>query len=107
VHLVFNWAQLTVSSAIAYGAYTLVVTVCSTDRGRSRCWRRDHALQLQFGGDATIIGLTEDKPVRKCGRTLISVISYYMVGAAAAGLVHFLNGHIGWQSSLLYCRRFI
>jgi putative nucleotidyltransferase with HDIG domain len=24
-----------------------------------------------------------------------------MVGAAAAGLVHFLNGHIGWQSSLL------
>src|SRR5579863_10785305 len=26
VHLVFNWAQLTVSSALAYGAYTLVVT---------------------------------------------------------------------------------
>src|SRR5881275_36259 len=26
VHLVFNWAQLTVSSAMAYGAYTLVVT---------------------------------------------------------------------------------
>ena len=24
-----------------------------------------------------------------------------MVGAAIAGLVHFLNGHIGWQSSLL------
>ena len=24
-----------------------------------------------------------------------------MVGAAVAGLVHFLNGHIGWQSSLL------
>ena len=24
-----------------------------------------------------------------------------MVGAAAAGLVHFLNRHIGWQSSLL------
>ena len=51
---------------------------------------------------STIIGLTEDKPIAKVwGEIYLWLFPYYMVGAAAAGLVHFLNGHIGWQSSLL------
>jgi putative nucleotidyltransferase with HDIG domain len=51
---------------------------------------------------ATIIGLTEDKSIRKVwAESHLWLLPYYMVGAVAAGMVHFLNRHIGWQSSLL------
>ena len=51
---------------------------------------------------STIIGLTEDKPIRKVWNdSYLWSFPYYMVGAATAGLIHFLNAHIGWQSSLL------
>ena len=51
---------------------------------------------------STIIGLTEDKPVQKVWKdSYLWSFPYYMVGAAAAGLVNFLNRHVGWQSSLL------
>jgi putative nucleotidyltransferase with HDIG domain len=51
---------------------------------------------------STIIGLTESKPIRKVWNdSYLWSFPYYMVGAATAGLIHFLNAHIGWQSSLL------
>jgi len=51
---------------------------------------------------STIIGLTEDKPVPKVWReSYLWLFPYYMVGAAIAGFVSFLNLHIGWQASLL------
>jgi len=51
---------------------------------------------------STIIGLTEDKPIRKVWTSsYLWSFPYYMVGAAIAGLVSFLNRHIGWQASLL------
>ena len=51
---------------------------------------------------STIIGLTEEKPISKVwSDSYLWSFPYYMVGAAAAGLVNFLNRHIGWQSSLL------
>jgi putative nucleotidyltransferase with HDIG domain len=51
---------------------------------------------------ATIIGLTENKPIRTVWTEVyLWSFPYYMVGAAIAGLIHFLNRHIGWQSSLL------
>ena len=103
VQFVFNWSQLTVSSTIAYGAYALVV---------ARVLHAPGPLALvvaaitQFGCNtaamSTIIGLTEDKPIAKVWNdSYLWSFPYYMVGAAVAGLVHFLNGHIGWQSSLL------
>jgi len=51
---------------------------------------------------STIIGVTEDKAISKVWTaSYLWSFPYYMVGAAIAGLVHFLNKHIGWQSSLL------
>ena len=51
---------------------------------------------------ATIIGLTEDKPIPKVwNESYLWLFPYYMVGAAIAGFVSFLNRHIGWQASLL------
>ena len=103
VQFIFNWAQLTVSATVAYGAYELVV---------SRILHGPGPLALlvaaitNFGCNSaamsTIIGLTEEKTIRKVwNESYLWTFPYYMVGAAAAGLIHFLNGHIGWQSSLL------
>jgi len=103
VQLIFNVSQVTVSSAAAYGAYQLVV---------SRVLHAPGPLALVVAAIthfacnttalSTIIGLTEDKSIRKVwGESHLWLLPYYMVGAAASGLVHFLNGHVGWQSSLL------
>ncbi len=103
VQLVFNLSQVTVSSAIAYGAYKLVVIYVLHAPGPLALLV---AAITHFGcntaATSTIIGLTEDKPIASVwGESHLWLFPYYMVGAALAGLVHFLNGHIGWQSSLL------
>src|SRR5579864_9209492 len=103
VQFIFNWSQLTVSSTVAYGAYALVVARVLHGPGPLALLV---AAIIHFGCNSaamsTIIGLTEDKPVRQVWNdSYLWTFPYYMVGAAAAGLVHFLNGHIGWQSSLL------
>src|SRR5580704_3545134 len=103
VQLIFNLSQVTVSSAVAYGAYKLVVLYVLHAPGPLALLV---AAVTHFGCNtaamSTIIGLTEDKRIAKVWtENHLWLIPYYMVGAAAAGLVHFLNGHIGWQSSLL------
>ena len=103
VQLVFNWAQLTVSSALAYGAYTLMLTRVLHGPGPlALLVAAVTHFSCNTAAMATIIGLTENKPIAKVWtQTYLWSFPYYMVGAAAAGLVHFLNAHIGWQSSLL------
>jgi putative nucleotidyltransferase with HDIG domain len=103
VQLVFNLSQVTVSSSVAYGAYKLIAIHVLHGPGPLALLV---AAVMHFGcntaATSTIIGLTEDKPVRKVwGQSHLWLFPYYMVGAALAGLVHFLNAHIGWQSSLL------
>ncbi len=103
VQLVFNLSQVTVSSAIAYGAYQFVVARVLHAPGPLALLV---AAIVHFGcntaATSTIIGLTEEKSIAKVwGESHLWLFPYYMVGAAVAGLVHFLNSHIGWQSSLL------
>ncbi len=103
IQLVFNLSQVTVSSSVAYGAYKLVVIYVLHAPGPLALVA---AAITHFGCNtaamSTIIGLTEDKPVVKVWTdSYLWSFPYYMVGAAAAGLVNFLNRHIGWQSSLL------
>ena len=103
VQLVFNLSQVTVSSAAAYGAYKLVAIYVLHAPGPLALLA---AAITHFGCNtlamSTIIGLTEDKPIPKVWTEIyLWSFPYYMVGAAVAGLVNFLNAHIGWQSSLL------
>ncbi len=103
IQLVFNVSQVTVSSAAAYGAYQLMATRVLHGPGPLALLV---AAITHFAFNSTamsaIIGLTESKPVSKVWtESYLWSFPYYMVGAAIAGLVHFLNGHIGWQSSLL------
>jgi len=103
VHLVFNWSQLTVSSAIAYGVYQLVVNhVLHAPGPLALLLAAITHFACNTAAMSLIIGLTEGKPFSKVWvDSYFWSFPYYMVGAAAAGLVHFLNAHIGWQSSLL------
>jgi len=103
VQLIFNLSQVTVSSAVAYGTYRLFATYILHGPGPLALLA---AAIMHYGCNtgamSTIIGLTEDKPATKVWTDIyLWSFPYYIVGAAAAGLVHFLNGHIGWQSSLL------
>jgi len=103
IQLVFNLSQVAISSAVAYGAYQFVVLHILRKPGPLALLV---AAIVHFGCNtaaaSTIIGLTEEKPITKVwGESLLWLFPYYMVGAAIAGLVHFLNGHVGWQSSLL------
>ncbi|PYX51267.1 MAG: hypothetical protein DMG79_03585 [Acidobacteria bacterium] len=103
VQLVFNLAQVTVSSAVAYGSYKLVVVYLLHAPGPlALLIAAITHFSCNTAAMSTIIGLTEDKPIAKVWTaSYLWSFPYYMVGAAAAGLVNFLNQHIGWQSSLL------
>src|SRR5215467_6678210 len=103
VQLVFNLSQVTLSSAAAYASYKFVVVHILHAPGPLALLV---AAIVHFGVNttaiSTVIGLTEDKQIAKVwAESHLWLIPYFMVGAAVAGLVHFLNGHIGWQSSLL------
>src|SRR5215471_9179337 len=102
VQIVFNLSQVTLSSAAAYASYKFVVVHVLHAPGPLALLV---AAVVHFGCNSaaisTIIGLTENKPIANVWADNLWIIPYYMGGAAVAGLVHFLNGHIGWQSSLL------
>jgi putative nucleotidyltransferase with HDIG domain len=103
VQLAFNLSQVTVSSAVAYGAYKLIVVyVLHAPGPLALLVAAITHVGCNTAAMSTIIGLTEDKPIPKVWTaSYLWSFPYYMVGAAAAGLVNFLNRHIGWQSSLL------
>jgi len=103
VQLVFNLAQVNVSSSVAYGSYQLVVLYLLHKPGPlALLVAAITHFACNTSAMSTIIGLTEDKPVQKVWKdSYLWSFPYYMVGAAAAGLVNFLNRHVGWQSSLL------
>jgi putative nucleotidyltransferase with HDIG domain len=107
VQLVFNLSHVTVCGAAAYGAYQLVAIYVLHGHlhGPSPLGLIAAAItHFLFGtaAMATIIGLTEDKPIPKVwNESYLWLFPYYMVGAAIAGFVGFLNRQIGWQASLL------
>jgi putative nucleotidyltransferase with HDIG domain len=103
VQLIFNLSQVTVSSAAAYGAFKVFSFYVL--RGPGPLALLIAALSYFLCNTvamSTIIGLTEDKPIQKvwCASYVWS-FPYYMVGAAIAGIVSFLDAHIGWQAALL------
>src|SRR5579864_3987562 len=103
VQLLFNLSQVTVSSAVAYAAYRLMVLKILHGPGHlALLVAAITHFSCNTSAMSTIIGLTENKPIRKVWNdSYLWSFPYYMVGAATAGLIHFLNAHIGWQSSLL------
>jgi len=103
VQLIFNLSQVTVSSGAAYGVYRLISNHVLHGPGPLALLIAAISYFLcNTAAMSTIIGLTEDKPIQKVWReSYVWSFPYYMVGAAIAGIVSFLNAHIGWQAALL------
>jgi diguanylate cyclase (GGDEF)-like protein/putative nucleotidyltransferase with HDIG domain len=103
IQVLFNLSQLPVGTAAAYGIYRLLSRYLLHGPGPL-------ALLLAAIGYfafntlamSVIIRLTENKPILKVwSECYFWSFPYYLVGAAIAGLISFLNRHIGWQASLL------
>jgi putative nucleotidyltransferase with HDIG domain len=103
VQLIFNLSQVTVCTGAAYGAYRLVSTHVLHRPGPLALLAAAIAhFIFNTAAMSIIIGMTEEKPVSKVWvDSYLWSFPYYMVGAAIAGLVSFLNSRVGWQSSLL------
>jgi putative nucleotidyltransferase with HDIG domain len=103
VQLVFNLSQVAVCSAAAFGAYNFVsVHLLHSPGPLALLAAAITHFACNTAAMSMIIGLTEEKDIPQVWTaSYLWSFPYYMVGAAIAGLVHFLNEHIGWQSSLL------
>jgi putative nucleotidyltransferase with HDIG domain len=103
IQLVFNLSQVTVCSAAAYGAYWfLSIHILHTPGPLALLCAALTHFACNTIATSTVIGLTENVPISKVwSDSYLWSFPYYMVGAAIAGLISFLNSHIGYQSSLL------
>jgi len=103
IQLAFNLSQVTVSGTAAYGAYQLIsIYVLHGPGPLALVVAAITLFSVNTLATSIVIGLTEQKPFSKIWTdSYLWAFPYYMVGAAIAGLVSFLNRHIGWQSSLL------
>src|SRR5271170_3631625 len=104
VQLLFNLSQVTLCSAATYGAYKLSsVHIFHGPGPLALLAAAITHFAFNTAAMSIIIGLTEDKPIRKVWTEIyLWTFPYYMVGAAIAGFVSFfLDSQIGWQASLL------
>ena len=102
IHVIFNLSQLPVGAAISYGAYVAISQRIPHLLGLTLLLVAMTYFAFNTMAMAVIIRLTENKPILKVWSECYSwSLPYYLVGAALAGVVNFLNRHIGWQSSLL------
>jgi putative nucleotidyltransferase with HDIG domain len=103
IQLLFNLSQVTVCSGTAFSIYHFISTHVLHGPGSLALLI---AAIAYFGCNtaamSTIISLTEAKSTSAVWReSYLWSFPYYMVGAAVAGLVGYLDAHIGWQASLL------
>jgi len=103
IQLIFNLSQVTVCSGAAYGVYTLVsMYVVHRPGPLALLVAAISYFLFNTAAMSTIISLTGDKPIHIVWHeSYVWSFPYYMVGAAIAGIVSFLNTHIGWQAALL------
>jgi putative nucleotidyltransferase with HDIG domain len=103
IHVVFNAAQFSVGTAVAWGVYRLLAQGILHGAGPialilvAITYFAFNTLAV-----AMVVRLSEGKPILKIwSESYFWSFPYYLAGAAITALVSFLNRHIGWQSSLL------
>ena len=103
IQVLFNISQLTVATTVAY---------CTFKSLSSHILREQRPLAIACAAIvyflfntcamATIISLTDKKSIRQVWiDSYLWSFPYYLIGAAIAGFVSYLNRQIGWQASLL------
>jgi diguanylate cyclase (GGDEF)-like protein/putative nucleotidyltransferase with HDIG domain len=103
IQVIFNLSQLTVATAAAYCVFQFL---------SSHSLREQRALALACAAIvyflfntcamATVISLADRKSMRQVWiEGYLWSFPYYLIGAAIAGFVSYLNRQIGWQAALL------
>jgi putative nucleotidyltransferase with HDIG domain len=103
IQVIFNISHLTVAAAVSYGAYYyLSHGPLQNEPMLALMLTAVTYFAINTASMSVVISLAENKSARS-----IWVASYawmfpcYLVGAAVAALVHFLDRHIGWEASLV------
>jgi diguanylate cyclase (GGDEF)-like protein/putative nucleotidyltransferase with HDIG domain len=103
IQVIFNLSQLTVATTVAY---------CSFNWLGGHFLREQRPLALACAAvvyfffntvaTSTVIALAERKSIRRVWIDgYLWSLPYYLIGAAIAGFVSYLNRQIGWQTALL------
>ena len=103
IQLIFNVCQITVSTTAAYCTFKWL---CGHTLREQRPLALACAAIVYFLFNscsiATVISLTEKKSVGEVWvKGHLWSFPYYLIGAAIAGFMSYLNHQIGWQTSLL------
>ena len=103
IQVIFNLSQLTVATAAAYGVYQgITIYVFHGPQPLALVISAVTYFAFNTLAMAVVISLTENKTVREVwSNCYFWSFPYYLVGAAIAGVMHFLDRQIGWQSALL------
>ncbi len=103
IQVIFNVSQLTVASSAAYFAFQWLSRHPLRDQ-RPLALACAAIVYFLFNTCAmsTVISLSDRKSVFQVWTdSYLWSFPYYLIGAAIAGLVSYLNRHIGWQTALL------
>ena len=103
IQVIFNFSQLTVAASAAYCTFKfLSVHVLQGQRPLALACASIVYFLFNTCEMATIISLSETKSIRQVWLDgYVWSFPYYLIGAAIAGFVSYLNRQIGWQTALL------
>jgi diguanylate cyclase (GGDEF)-like protein/putative nucleotidyltransferase with HDIG domain len=103
IQVIFNLSQLTVSTTAAYCTFKwLGLHILQQQRPLALACASIVYFLFNTFAMATILSLTGKKSIRQVWiEGYVWSFPYYLIGAAIAGLVSYLNRQIGWQTALL------
>ncbi|MBV9572745.1 MAG: diguanylate cyclase [Acidobacteriales bacterium] len=103
IQVIFNLSQLTVATAAAYGMYQFIaIYVLHGPQPLALICAAVTYFGFNTLAMAAVISITEKKTVREVwSNCYFWSFPYYLVGAAIAGVMHYLDRSIGWQAALL------
>lgn len=100
IQILFTCASQALSSGLTYEVYH--ASFLSNSVPFQLFWASMAYFLLNTGSVGAIVALTEGKRFTKVWReTFFWTAPHYMVGGSVAGLLHFWNQSLGWQSSVL------
>lgn len=103
IQVIFNVSQLTVATTAAYCTFNwLGLHTLREQRLLALACAATVYFLLNTGAMSTVISLTDRKSFRQVWIDgYLWSLPYYLIGAAIAGFVSYLNRLIGWQTALL------
>ena len=103
IRVVFNISHLSVAAAASYGAYHyLAHGFLQNEPMLALMLTAVTYFAINTASMSVVISLAENKSARSVWAASYAwMFPCYLVGAAVAALVHFLDRHIGWEASLV------